>query len=231
MSGTGRLGGPFLALEASTLRPSVALLGPAGEPWGQWMQERGQRGTAPLAPALAELLAARGLTAAGLAGVVVGLGPGSYTGARAAIALARGLVFASGAPLAGVPSVAAAARAELAARPQLERVVVLVDARRGERYRADYARAPAGSAAAAAGIVELAPPRLVSAAEPDPPDDASISVLREPIPCAYDVGAVGMERLLAGGDALAGVRPLYLKRSHAEIVFDERVGPGPSGLG
>ena len=231
MSGTGGLAGPFLALEASTLRPSVALLGPAGERWGQWMQAQGQRGTAPLAPAIAELLAARGTSVAALAGVVVGLGPGSYTGTRAAIALARGLVFGSGAPLAGVPSVAAAARAELAARPQLERVVVLVDARRGERYRADYARAPAGPAAGS-GLVELQPPRLVSAAEPDPPDGAAISVLREPIPCAYDVGAVGMERLLAGGDAPVAVRPLYLKRSHAEIVFDERVGPaGPSGLG
>jgi tRNA threonylcarbamoyladenosine biosynthesis protein TsaB len=227
----GALGGPFLALEASTLRPSVALLGPGGERWGQWMQAEGQRGTAPLAPALAELLAARGLPASGLAGVVVGLGPGSYTGTRAAIALARGLIFGSGAALAGVPSVAAAARAELAARPQIERVIVLVDARRGERYRADYARAPDGDALGA-GVVELQPPRLVSAAEPDPPDDAAISVLREPIPCAYDVGAVGMERLLAGGDAPAAVRPLYLKRSHAEIVFDERVGPlGPSGLG
>jgi tRNA threonylcarbamoyladenosine biosynthesis protein TsaB len=231
VSATGGLGGPFLALEASTLRPSVALLGPGGERWGQWMPAQGQRGTAPLAPAISELLAARGTSVAALAGVVVGLGPGSYTGTRAIIALARGLVFGSGAPLAGVPSVAAAARAELAARPQVERVVVLVDARRGERYRADYARAPAGPAAGA-GLVELQPPRLVSAAEPDPPDGAAISVLREPIPCAYDVGAVGMERLLAGGDAPAAVRPLYLKRSHAEIVFDERVGPaGPSGLG
>ena len=73
----GALGGPFLALEASTLRPSVALLGPGGERWGQWMQAQGQRGTAPLAPALADLLAARRLPASGLAGVVVGLGPGS----------------------------------------------------------------------------------------------------------------------------------------------------------
>jgi tRNA threonylcarbamoyladenosine biosynthesis protein TsaB len=211
----------------------VALLGPSGEAWGQWLQPPGERGTALLAPAAAELLAARGLGVAALAGVVVGLGPGSYTGTRAAIALARGLVFVHDAPLAGVPSVAAAARAELAARPELERVIVLVDARRGECYRADYARAP-GSARApdGAGLRELFPPRLVSGPEAEPLDGASISVLREPLPCAYDVGAVGMVRLASGGDPPSAVRPLYLKRSHAEIVFDERVGPvGPSGLG
>lgn len=229
--------GPILAIEASTLRAGVALLGPAGERWGLWTQGPGQRGTAPLAPAIAELLGARGLAAADLAGVAVGTGPGSYTGTRAAIALARGLIFVSGAPLAGVPSVAAAALGELATRPQLERVIVLVDARRGERYRADYARAPAatsasGAAARGAGLIELLPPRLVSGAEAEAQGGPTISVLREPIPCAYDVAAVGMVRLAAGGDSPAAVRPLYLKRSHAEIVFDERVGPGgPPGLG
>lgn len=225
--------GPVLAIEASTLQAGAALVGPRGERWGQWTQSAGERGTAPLAPAVARLLAERGLTPADLAGVVVGTGPGSYTGTRAAIALARGLIFASGAPLAGVPSVAAAALAELAARPDVEQVVVLIDARRGERYRADYARAPGAlPSAPSAGVVELAPPRLVSGAEAELESSPTISVLREPIPAAYDVAAVGMVRLAAGGDAPAAVRPLYLKRSHAEIVFDERVGPvGPPGLG
>jgi len=224
--------GPILALEASTLRPSAALLGPSGERWGQWTQAEGRRGTADLAPAVAALLAARGLRAGDLGGVAVGLGPGSYTGTRAAIALARGLIFGSGVPLAGVPSVAAAALAELRARPELERAIVLVDARRGERYRADYARADGARGGAEPRLIELLPPRLVAGEQSEPAGGPTISVLREPIPSAYDVAAVGMERLLAGGDAPAAVRPLYLKRSHAEIVFDERVGPvGPSSLG
>ena len=231
------MSGPILALEASTLRPSAALLGPSGERWGQWSQDEGRRGTADLAPAVAALLAARGLRAGDLGGVAVGLGPGSYTGTRAAIALARGLIFGSGVPLAGVPSVAAAALAELRARPELERAIVLVDARRGERYRADYARADGGGGAAGAArgeprLLELLPPRLVAGEQSEPAEGPTISVLREPIPWAYDVAAVGMERLAAGGDAPSAVRPLYLKRSHAEIVFDERVGPvGPSSLG
>jgi tRNA threonylcarbamoyladenosine biosynthesis protein TsaB len=157
----------------------------------------------------------------------VGIGPGSYTGARAAIALARGIAFPSRLPIAGVPSVAAAARAALRAGPALSRVVVLIDARRGEVYRADYARDPSDDAAIAR---EELPPRLVRADEAEPPPAPALSVIREPVPEAYDVAALGRKRLAAGGDDPAAVMPLYLKRSHAEIVFDERVGRTP-GLG
>jgi len=249
---TSRTSGPALALEASTLHLGVALVGPDGEPWGLAVTPPGSRGTALLASAARELLDARGLQVRDLLGVVVGTGPGSYTGTRAAIALARALVYATGIRIAGVPSVAGAARGELRRAPDAERVIVLIDARRGEVYRADYARAaaspvssPGGAPppgahapppgahatprALGVGLVELAPPRLVAGAEASPAEEAGISVLREPVPDAYDVAAVGRERLLSGGDSPEAVLPLYLKRSHAEIVFDERVRP--PGLG
>jgi tRNA threonylcarbamoyladenosine biosynthesis protein TsaB len=225
----GRSAGPALVLEASTLSVGVALLGPAGEPWGAVVAPPDARGTALLAAAASQLLAARGLAVRELLGVIVGTGPGSYTGTRASIAFARALVYASGIRIAGVPSVAGAALGELRRRPELERVVVLIDARRDECYRADYARAPAP----AAGVRELRAPCLVTGSEALPPatfvEEEGISVLREPHPDAYDVGAVGRERLLSGGDSPEAVMPLYLKRSHAEIVFDERVGS--QGLG
>jgi tRNA threonylcarbamoyladenosine biosynthesis protein TsaB len=229
--------GPILALEASTLAVSVALLGPDGEPWGQVVAAPDARGTSLLASAAAELLAARSLRASDLLGVVVGTGPGSYTGTRAAIALARALVFAAGVRIVGVPSVAGAALAELRRRPDVQRVIVLIDARRGESYRADYERAPA--LGAGVPMRELRAPCLVTGDEalPDLPSPraensvagSAISVLREPHPDAYDVAAVGRERMLSGGDSPETVLPLYLKRSHAEIVFDERVGS--QGLG
>jgi tRNA threonylcarbamoyl adenosine modification protein YeaZ len=219
-----RAAGPVLALDASTPTAGAALIGPAGEPWGAWSQARGLRGTAHLAVAAGALLAARGLRAADLLGVAVGIGPGSYTGSRAAIALARGLTLPGGVLLAGVPSTAAAARAALRADPRLRRVIVLIDARRGECYRADYERA-----APPAGLVERLSPRLVPDADALTAQDEFVSVIREPVPDPYDVAAVGRERLLAGGDAPAAVLPLYLKRSHAEIVFDERVGPSCLG--
>lgn len=222
---TGPGAGPILALDASTLRAGVALLGPAGERWGAWQQEAATRGTAALAPAIAQLLAARRLEVADLLGVAVGTGPGSYTGIRSAIALARAMCFASGRPLVGVPSVRAAAAGLLAARPDVARVILLVDARRAECYRADYERRPD----APDGLAERRAPCLVSGAQADPAPEDSVLVVREALPDPYDVAAVGRAQLLSGGVDPATVLPLYLKRSHAEIVFDERVGPGGRG--
>ena len=123
---------------------------------------------------------------------------------------------------------AAAALGELRRRPAAQSVIVIVDARRGEVYRADYARVPVGGPGG--GLREVAPPRLVAGAEAEPVASENIFVIREPVPDPYDVAAVGRDRLLLGGENPAAVLPLYLKRSHAEIVFDERVG-GAQGLG
>lgn len=69
--------------------------------------------------------------------IAIGLGPGSYTGIRAAIALAEGWKLASDIRLAGISSFAA-----IAACGQAEkifgRVTVVVDAQRNEFYSALY---------------------------------------------------------------------------------------------
>ena len=70
-SGTGPGTGPILAIDASSARPTVALIGPDGEPWGLWTQEAGRRGTAILAVRAGELLEARSLAVADLGGVAV----------------------------------------------------------------------------------------------------------------------------------------------------------------
>ncbi len=238
------LDGPVLAVDASA-RPVVALVGPAGEPWGVWEQEPGRRGTAELAVRAAALLEARGLGPADLAGVAVGIGPGSYTGLRAAIAFARGLTWSAGLPLAAVVSTEAAALAALRAYPSATDVTVVLDARRDECYRADYRRvaeaaraddaaADASTDAAAADadapraptrVEETAPPRLVPSDEVaalEASTDSSRIVVREPHPDGYDVAALGRRRLSTGGDPPAAVLPLYLKRSHAEIALEER---------
>ncbi len=75
--------------------------------------------------------------------LAVGLGPGSYTGVRAAIALAPGWQLARGVKLLGVSSaegLAAQARREKI----LGRVAVVIDAQRGEFYLASYDIAPDG---------------------------------------------------------------------------------------
>lgn len=120
-----------LALECSTSHGSVVLARRegSGRPavlWrGGFPAGRGHGGQlfTTLANALAELRK----TGAPLGEIIVGLGPGSYSGVRQAIAAAVGLAAASGARLAGLPSTGALALSALPCH-------VVGDARRGTFY-------------------------------------------------------------------------------------------------
>ena len=68
--------------------------------------------------------------------IVVGLGPGSYTGIRAAIALAQGWRLARGVKLCGISSVQCLASQEAA--EGLTKFNVVIDAQRSEFYLATY---------------------------------------------------------------------------------------------
>jgi tRNA threonylcarbamoyladenosine biosynthesis protein TsaB len=88
-----------------------------------------------LLPALDFVLRAAGVGREELEEIVVGAGPGSFTGVRIAAATARGLAAALGVPLAAHGSLAVAAAATgVRAQP----VCALFDARRGEVYAACY---------------------------------------------------------------------------------------------
>jgi tRNA threonylcarbamoyladenosine biosynthesis protein TsaB len=69
--------------------------------------------------------------------VVVGLGPGSYTGIRASIALAQGWQLARGVKLLGISSAQAIAVQAQASGMRGE-VTIVIDAQRGEFYSATY---------------------------------------------------------------------------------------------
>lgn len=71
--------------------------------------------------------------------IVVGVGPGSYTGLRIGIATARGLAQGRELPLAAVGSLAALARG-ISSEVELQgrTVLPLIDARRGELFAALY---------------------------------------------------------------------------------------------
>jgi tRNA threonylcarbamoyladenosine biosynthesis protein TsaB len=73
-------------------------------------------------------------------GLAVSVGPGSFTGLRVGLATAKGLAFATGAWLVGVPTLDAFARAFVRGRGDVARagdlVCVCLDARRGEVYGA-----------------------------------------------------------------------------------------------
>jgi len=123
-----------LALECSTSRRSVALARD-GIPLAEAFHSGGR--DTPLFGLMADVLARAELTPNDLQCLVVGLGPGSYTGIRIAIAAAQGWEFAHSVRLLGIPSVDATAfRAQRLGHRG--RTAVVTDAHRGECYVAEY---------------------------------------------------------------------------------------------
>jgi tRNA threonylcarbamoyladenosine biosynthesis protein TsaB len=67
-----------------------------------WRSRRTQ--TIELAPAVAQLWARTGVSAGDLSAIAVAIGPGSYTGLRVGLALAKGMALGQNLPLIGVPT-------------------------------------------------------------------------------------------------------------------------------
>lgn len=96
--------------------------------------------TSRLAPMVEELLGTAGCSVKNCAAVAVSSGPGSYTGLRVGVSMAKGLCFGAGIPLIGVNTldlIAVQGRALMAAEP-LDYIVPMIDARRMEVYQAVY---------------------------------------------------------------------------------------------
>ena len=131
----------ILALEFSSAQRSVAVLQgpPSARSAGLNLSEAVETG-GPATQAFAMIaLALRqaNLERQQIEVVAVGLGPGSYTGIRAAIAIAQGWQLTRGVELLGLSSaecLAAQARTEGLQGP----VAVAIDAQRGEFYLANY---------------------------------------------------------------------------------------------
>jgi tRNA threonylcarbamoyl adenosine modification protein YeaZ len=123
----------LLAVEASTRAPSCAVLA------GGRVFER----TAPAKPVedlaglIAQTLADAGIGLAEVGQLVVGVGPGSYMGVRAAVSTANALSFATGLPITGVVSTDA-----LAVLAAAERSSITVGLHAGRRrvFVARYTR-------------------------------------------------------------------------------------------
>jgi tRNA threonylcarbamoyl adenosine modification protein YeaZ len=138
--------GTYLAFDTSTSLGSVCLGVGARVVAGRPL--RGQSShSSDLIPAIDAVLREAGVQASELSGLVVGAGPGSFTGVRVAAATAKGLAYALGLPLWAVSSIEAGAAAmdvdgigfgrgdeEERARPRY----VLFDARSDRVYGACY---------------------------------------------------------------------------------------------
>ncbi len=159
-----------------------------------------------LMPLVTRALADAGLGLADVDRLVVGVGPGPFTGLRVGVVTATTLGLALGRPVTGVCSLDALAR-QWADAGAPARFAVVSDARRREVYWAVYG---------ADGVREDGPFVTGPAHVPDLPlAGPGASLVREPAgPTELDPAAPAARADLL---ADAGLEPLYLRRPDAEV--------------
>lgn len=235
----------LLAVETATGRQSVAILEGATV-LARSDEEAGGAHARWLVPAIDRLLAACDLSLAGLDGLAVSIGPGSFTGLRVGLATMMGFRTVTGLPLAAVPTLEALAWNHREAGRTL---CPILRARRGEVYWALYrwtselaltrvseervgsfrtwAESVAGSILVLGEGWQANRDELRRAL-----GDRAVRVEEAPSAAmaasAVSVGLAGLERLARNGRASQGVAPLYVQRAEAEVAWERRASAGPS---
>jgi len=93
-----------------------------------------------LIPLIRECLVQSKIGLPGLDGIAVSIGPGSFTGLRIGLSVVKGLAYAAGKPILGVPTLEALAFKSIIDKTASEGDILLpmIDARRDEVYFAAY---------------------------------------------------------------------------------------------
>jgi tRNA threonylcarbamoyladenosine biosynthesis protein TsaB len=162
-----------VAVETATMSCSVAVADPHGALLAEVVAPAGPAHTRRLLPDLHHALQIAGAGPADVETVVVGLGPGTFTGLRIGVATARALAQANGARLIGVPSLEALgwALAEGDAAAKASAYIALIDGKRREVFAACFTRAARSTVHDAAreparpALAVLKPPMVVPAAD------------------------------------------------------------------
>jgi len=227
----------MLAIDTATAQVGVAI-GRDGRVLGEVRIDGGRRHAEELAPAVEYLRDQTGIALDELAGVAVGIGPGLYTGLRVGVTTARTLAQVLDVPVVGIPSL------DLVAYPWRathRRVVALIDARRKEVFAARYWPVPGGVQRDGEYTVEA--PAAIAA---ELVATGSETLLVGDGALEYADAFAGIDHVELGGPAAAApsvsalvelaaarfereefcradeVLPLYLRRSDAEIAWDNR---------
>ena len=226
-----------LGIETSTPQTSVAL-GTEREILAA-LELTGRHRQDVVVPALERLLEWSGLELSAVGGVAVGLGPGLFTGLRVGVAAGKTLAQVLGVPIVGMPSLDALAF-RVRYTPRL--IAAVIDARRGEVFFAFYRTVPGG--VVREGDYRVAPPGHLAAElealgeEVLLVGNGAILYRREleevggrleftasaqAYPQASALVELAVPRFIREEtDRLFDVVPLYLRRSDAEIAWDQR---------
>ena len=204
------MAGRFLAIDTSGTNALVAL----GDADGTLLTERrwpaGYRHGEELLTRIDEMLAATAVSLAELGGIVVGTGPGAFTGLRVGLATAKALARGLDIPIAGVAtSEALLAAASLAGAFEPQRAVLLLPAGPSDRVvvSGGAARLIRGGEEAElelgtiVGAVDLPGRALEEALALGAEAEAGL---------AAALVRLGARRLAAGGDDVARLVPEYV---------------------
>lgn len=130
------VGAAALAIETSGRVGSVALV-EAGGVLAEDAFPHGLQHAAEIIPRIDRLCRERGRTPADLREIYVSAGPGSFTGLRIGVTLAKTLAFATGARIVAVPTASVLVQN---APPEAMHVIIVLDAKRDQIFTARFAR-------------------------------------------------------------------------------------------
>lgn len=225
------------ALDTATPDPALALVS-GDEVLAEAWLGRTPGGGRRILEAAHHLFAMAGVTTSDLDAVVVGVGPGGFTGIRIGIATALGLGQALRIPVHGASTLEALALgAAVARRGDDEVVAAVIDARRGQVFAGAYAVGPDGALREALAPAAWDPEALATALSAVGPcvlagDGAHLVPLppgarRAPDGAVNRIAPVQLVRRVAAAGPLPVV-PLYLRLPDAE---ENRLRRAREGVG
>ena len=226
----------LLGIETSTPVSSVALGSEQGVV-ATMSLSRGKGHAEFLVPAIRHISEQAGVSMRSLAGIAVGVGPGLFTGMRVGVATAKSLAQALRIPIVATPSLDLLAY-EVRWTDRL--ICATVDARRGEVFCCFYRQVP-GGVQRITEYVAWPPERLaaeIQARSEDvlyvgngalvykdrlPHARAEFASRAQAFPSAKALIELALPRFMREDtDPLLELEPLYVRKTDAEIAWDER---------
>jgi tRNA threonylcarbamoyladenosine biosynthesis protein TsaB len=192
----------ILAIETATSQVSVAIAGHEGV-LGLFEVSRGRRHAETVAPAIQFVCGQAGITLGEIGAVAVDVGPGLFTGMRVGLASGKALAQALRLPMIGISSLDLLA---FPLRHARHTIAAVIDARKGEVFRAFYRPVP--------GVVQRIGPARVGSV-----DDLAAEI------------AARSDDVLCVGDGALRYRSQILETARCEFAESFLSHPSAAPLG
>ena len=225
-----------LGIETSTVVSSIAI-GSENGIVASMSLARGKGHAEFVTPAIRHAAGEAGIALGSLAGIAVGLGPGLFTGMRVGVATAKTMAQALRIPVVGIPSIDVLA---YGVRHSNRLICAAADARRGEVFAAFYRQVP-GGIQRLSDYQAWPPDRLAAEVQSRgqdtlfvgdgamrywkrmPHKGTEFASYTHAYPTAAALVELALPRFIREDtDPLLELEPLYVRKTDAEIAWEER---------